>query len=113
MPCGARYSTTSRRWGRPMGPFEQHAERLVERGFAVVPIMPGTKQPGFLCNGYWTGLIAWTTRFNGHASRPQERAQWGRGNAGIGVLGGPPSQDLIGVDIDTEAVDVLAALLAI
>jgi hypothetical protein len=95
-----------------MGPFEQRAERLFERGYAVVPIIPGTKKPGFLCNGHWIGLMAWSTRFNGRASRPQERAQWGRGDAGIGVLGGPPSQDLIGVDIDTEDADLLAAVLA-
>jgi hypothetical protein len=95
------------------GPFEQHAERLVERGYTVVPIIPGTKQPGFLCNGHWTGLMAWTTRFNSHASRPQERECWGRGNAGIGVLGGPPSQDLVAVDIDTEVTNVFAALLAV
>jgi hypothetical protein len=96
-----------------MGPFEQHAERLIERGYTVVPIIPGTKKPGFLCNGQWIGLMAWTTRFNGHASLQEERTRWGLGDAGIGVLGGPPSQGLIGVDIDTEEADLLAALLAV
>ena len=96
-----------------MGPFEQHAERLIERGYTVVPIVPGTKKPGFLCNGHWTGLMAWTTRFNGHGSLQEERERWGRGDAGIGVLGGPPSQGLIGIDIDTEDADILAALLTV
>ena len=29
-----------------MGAYAQCAERLIERGFAAVPIMPGTKRPG-------------------------------------------------------------------
>lgn len=73
------------------GPFQQHAERLVERGYTVIPIIPNSKKPGFFCNGQWTGLMAWTTRFNGHASLQEERERWGQAGAGIGVLGGPAS----------------------
>ena len=36
-----------------MGAYEQHAERLIERGYAAIPIMPGSKIPGFLCAGLW------------------------------------------------------------
>jgi hypothetical protein len=42
-----------------------------------------------------------------------ERERWGREGAGIGVLGGPPSQDMVGIDIDTEDPEILAALLVV
>src|SRR6516165_495557 len=96
-----------------MGPFEQCAARLLEQGYAVVPIIPGSKKPGFFCNGSWVGLTAWTTRFKGRASLHEERERWGRAGAGIGVLGGLASQGLIGIDIDTEVPEIVAALLAV
>ena len=34
--------------GTPMGAFETHAESLIERGYAAIPIMPGSKIPGYL-----------------------------------------------------------------
>jgi hypothetical protein len=48
-----------------MGPYATYGEKLIERGFAAVPIMPGTKKPGFLCAGVWIGLANWQKRFNG------------------------------------------------
>src|SRR5215471_5585476 len=96
-----------------VGPFEQHADRLLERGYAVVPIIPLTKRPGFFCNGQWVGLNDWTKRFNGRASLQAERAAWGRNGAGLGVLTGPASGDLIGVDIDSDDPDIIVALLRI
>ena len=92
---------------------KQHSERLLERGYAVVPIIPGTKKPGFFHNGNWVGLTEWTKRFNGRSSLNSERKAWGRNNTGIGVLAGPASGDLIGVDIDTEDSQIVAALLAV
>jgi hypothetical protein len=38
-----------------MGAYAQFAERLIERGYAAIPIMPGTKRPGFFCAGMWMG----------------------------------------------------------
>src|SRR5262245_29094479 len=94
-------------------PFEAHAARLLERGYQVVPIIPGSKRPGFFCNGSWVGLKRWATRFNGRASLQAARERWFGDGAGIGVLGGPASGDLIGVDIDTEAPEIVAALLTV
>jgi len=48
-----------------MGAYAQCAERLIERGFAAVPIMPGTKRPGHFVCGMWIGLSNWQRRFNG------------------------------------------------
>jgi hypothetical protein len=92
------------------GPFEEHAERLLERGYAVIPIIPLSKRPGFFRNGQWVGLNDWTKRFNGRASLQAERTTWGRNGAGLGVLAGPASGDLIGVDIDSDDPDIVAAL---
>jgi Bifunctional DNA primase/polymerase, N-terminal/Protein of unknown function (DUF3987) len=96
-----------------MSPFEEHAERLLERGYQVIPIIPGTKKPGFYLAGNWIGLKDWTRRFNGRASLTNERRAWGRNGAGIGVLAGPSSGDLIGVDIDTQVPEIVAALLSV
>ena len=57
-----------------MGPFETASERLLERGYSVIPIIPGTKKPGFFQHGIWVGLEEWTKRFNGRGSLNQ-RAQ--------------------------------------
>lgn len=96
-----------------MGPFEGHAERLLERGYSVIPIIPGTKKPGFFCGGRWFGLKAWTTQYNGRASLNAARKSWGNNDAGIGVLTGPASGDLVGIDIDTEVPEIVAALLSV
>ena len=55
-----------------MGAFAQIAERLIERGYAAVPIIPGTKRPGVLSNGQWVGLPRWQNRYNGRAPSETE-----------------------------------------
>ena len=82
-------------------------------GTSIIPIIPGTKKPGFFQHGIWVGLEAWTKRFDGRASLNRERKQWGLNGTGIGVLGGPASGDLVGIDIDTEDPPIVAALLTI
>jgi hypothetical protein len=44
-----------------MGAFGRVYARLVEQGYAVVPIAPGTKKPGLPCNGHWIDFKGWTT----------------------------------------------------
>ena len=39
-----------------MGAFETHAESLIEHGYAAIPIMPGSKVPGYRCAGLWVPL---------------------------------------------------------
>ena len=46
--------------------------RLIERGYAAIPIIPGTKRPGVLSNGQWVGLPRWQTRYNGSAPSETE-----------------------------------------
>jgi hypothetical protein len=50
-----------------MGPFGLTYARLVEQGYAVLPIMPGTKKPGLPCgtdahgNEKWMDFPRWPT----------------------------------------------------
>ena len=96
-----------------MGAYAQCAERLIERGFAAVPIMPGTKRPGFFFAGMWIGLANWQRRFNGGPPPESERERWAAGDTGIGVVAGQASHGLIGIDIDSEDPAIRAALTSI
>src|SRR5262249_61940021 len=93
-----------------MGAYAQCAERLVERGFAAVPVVPGTKRPGFFFAGMWIGLANWQRRFNGGPPPPTERERWAAGETGVGVVAGQGSHGLIAVDIDSEDAAIQAAL---
>ena len=93
-----------------MGAYAQCAERLIERGFAAVPIMPGTKRPGFFFAGMWIGLANWQRRFNGGPPPESERERWAAGDAGVGVVAGQASHGLIAVDIDSEDPAIQATL---
>jgi hypothetical protein len=83
---------------------------LIERGYGAVPIMPGTKAPGFFFAGMWIGLANWQKRFNNGPPPADERARWAAGILGVGVLGGKGSHGLVGVDIDTDDSAIRAAL---
>jgi Bifunctional DNA primase/polymerase, N-terminal len=96
-----------------MGAYAQCAERLIERGFAAVPIMPGTKRPGHFVCGMWIGLANWQRRFNAGPPPESERERWAAGDAGIGVVAGQASHGLIGIDIDSEDPTIRAALTSI
>src|SRR5262249_30107456 len=85
-----------------MGAYAQVAERLIERGYAAIPIMPGTKRPGFFCAGMWRGLTNWQTKFVDQSPSLFERQLWSKGDTGIGVVAGPASGGMIGADIDTD-----------
>lgn len=76
--------------------------RLVDNGYAVIPIMPGTKKPGRFVAGAWRDYPGWTK----HCSRPttdNELAIWSQWpDAGIGIAGGA----VAAVDIDIADAEV-------
>ena len=78
--------------------------RLVDNGYAVIPIMPGTKKPGRFVAGAWRDYPGWTK----HCGRPttdNELAIWSQWpDAGIGIAGG------IVVAVDIDVADGEAAL---
>jgi hypothetical protein len=94
-----------------MGPFGQVYALLVERGYSVLPIMPGTKKPGLPrgSNGKWMDFPGWTT-FQACAVHYM---LWATAGAGIGVLCGPRGGYLIVIDIDTDDPEILAALRSV
>jgi Primase C terminal 2 (PriCT-2)/Bifunctional DNA primase/polymerase, N-terminal/Protein of unknown function (DUF3987) len=80
--------------------------RLVDNGYPVLPIMPGTKKPGQFKGGAWRDYFGWTK----HGARPtseHELAVWnGWPDAGIGI----PTGTVIGVDIDIRDDQVASRL---
>jgi hypothetical protein len=76
--------------------------RLVDNGFAVIPIMPGTKKPGRFIGGAWRDYPGWSK----HCSRPttdNEVSIWSQWpDAGIGIAGGT----VAAVDIDVADGEV-------
>ena len=62
--------------------------RLVDNGYAVIPIMPGTKKPGRFVGGTWRDYPGWTKHCH-RATTENEIAIWsGWPDAGIGIAGG-------------------------
>jgi Bifunctional DNA primase/polymerase, N-terminal len=80
--------------------------RLVDNGYPVLPIMPGTKKPGQFKGGAWCDYPGWTK----HGTRPtseHELAIWkGWPGAGIGI----PTGTVIGVDIDVRDDQIASGL---
>jgi hypothetical protein len=94
-----------------MGAFAQIAERLIERGYGALPIIPGTKRPGVLSNGQWIGLPRWQTRFRNRAPSETELQHWSEGDTGVGVLGG--FGGMVAIDVDTDSAEIRAAIDAV
>jgi hypothetical protein len=80
--------------------------RLVDNGYPVLPIMPGTKKPGRYLNGMWRDYPGW----NRHSVRPtteHELAIWSQWpDAGIGIVTG----SIVGVDIDVHDAQLASRL---
>src|SRR5215472_12097838 len=70
--------------------------RLIDNGWPILPIWPGTKAPGSFSRGQWSGYNGWSK----HCSRPTtliEASVWSRWpDCGVGLPGG----EVCGVDID-------------
>lgn len=82
--------------------FAEFAWKLVERGFSVVPIAPGTKRPGSYTDGIgWAGMNDWS-RFADRQPTQGEMDCWEQWpDAGIGVVLGKTS-GIIGLDKDYD-----------
>jgi hypothetical protein len=80
--------------------------RLIDNGYPVLPIMPGTKKPGQYKGGAWRDYRGWTK----HGNRPTSEHEliiWrGWPDAGIGI----PTGTVIGVDINVRDTEVASRL---
>jgi len=73
-----------------------YGERLVDNGYSVIPIMPGTKVPGRFTGGEWSPYPDWT-RHCDRPTKPFEVDIWRRWpGCGVGIATGA----LVGIDID-------------
>ena len=87
----------------------RHGARLVDNGYPVIPIWPGTKKPGRFLRGAWSDYPAWTR----HCERPttlnevEVWASWP--DAAIGFACGA----LVGIDIDVMDAEVAHRIEAV
>ena len=82
----------------------QLGARLVDAGFPILPIQPGTKKPGVFRRGAWRDYPAWS-RHCERDTTDHEIDVWGDWpEAGIGIAAGR----VIGIDIDVLSDPPLA-----
>jgi hypothetical protein len=97
-----------------MGPYEQCAEALVECGYATIPIMPGSKAPGYCCAGLRVPLVGWQKRYlHGRQPNYMDHNLWGNGDSGLGVVGGKASHGMVAIDIDTDNIAIKTAIIKV
>jgi hypothetical protein len=82
----------------------EHGGRLMDNGYSVIPIMPGSKVPGRLSGGKWSPYPDWS-RHCDRPTKPFEVDIWRRWpGCGVGIATG----GVVGIDID-----IMDAALAI
>lgn len=96
-----------------LGPYEKVGARLVERGYAAIGIIPGTKRPGELRAGEWVGKSKWREEYTRRLPSRFEMQSWSASGAGICVVCGPASKNLVALDIDSDNPHIRAAILAV
>lgn len=72
---------------------EQYGAKLVDAGYRIIPIMPGTKRPGRFDGNTWGELARWT-EVNAQQIHVDLWSKWT--GAGIGILCG----EVVAIDID-------------
>ena len=85
--------------------------RLVDNGYPVIPIMPGSKVPGRHHVGQWTPYPDWA-RHCDRTTKPFEVDVWQRWpGCGVGIAAGA----VVGIDIDVldAALSIQLAALAV
>lgn len=96
------------------GPYAQMGARLVERGYAAIPIIPGTKRPGLpLGSGSWIGMDDWAARAAARLPLDIEVGQWSASDGGVCVALGNASRGVVAADIDTDVPEIRDAILGV
>jgi len=95
-----------------MNSFYETATRLLERGYSIIPIIPGEKRPGEWDGKQWHGMNKWQ-RYCSERVKPYELDMWAAWpNPGICVALGLAS-NLIAIDYDYGSEALRAELLAL
>lgn len=86
---------------------QAHGERLIENGYRILPITPGSKVPGRYMNGEWNPAKGWQSHCE-RDTKPFELDMWSRWpGCAIGLACG----NVIGIDIDIVSDPALAIQL--
>lgn len=95
-------------------PYSIVGPRLIERGYVALPIMPGTKVPGHMHGGKWLRMNEWNSKYLINYPTQFEIDFWSRmPDAGVCVVAGKRSNDVIGFDIDTEDKEILQSIYSV
>lgn len=91
-------------------PYAVASRRLVDMGYSVIPVLPGSKQPGKHVHGTWYGEIDWQ-RFGDRLPTKFELPIWSKWpEAGICLV---LDDSVKVVDIDSDDPEIIAAVLAV
>lgn len=82
---------------------EQYGAKLVDAGYRIIPIMPGTKRPGRYDGEKWGELARWT-EMNAQQVHVDLWSKWP--GCGIGILTG----EVVAIDIDILDESVAVAI---
>lgn len=82
---------------------EQYGAKLVDAGYRIIPIMPGTKRPGRYDGEKWGELSRWT-EMNAQQVHVDLWSKWP--GCGIGILTG----EVVAIDIDILDESIAVAI---
>jgi hypothetical protein len=85
-------------------PFGIAGPRLIERGYCALRVPRGLKHPN---------IKDWRETYTHRKPTQKEIDEWSASGAGVGIITGSASSDVIGIDIDTDEPAIVAAILAV
>ena len=86
-----------------VSPYATIAPRLIERGYAAIPIVPGTKRPGTTRGSAWVPMWEWQKKYQRRLPSEREVEAWSAlPDGNVCVVCGMSSKGLIAIDIDYE-----------
>jgi hypothetical protein len=92
-------------------PFAITGPRLIEREYCALPVAPGTKRPSTFKRNEWVGITGWCEEYTRRLPTNLEIEWWsGLPDAGVGIVCGPASKNVVGIDIDTDDKEITSAI---
>jgi hypothetical protein len=94
-------------------PYASVGAKLIERGYAALPVVPDHKRPGELHRGTWRAMAEWSTKYRDRLPTGFELQVWETWpDAGVCVVLGKSSSNLVAVDIDTDDSTIQSTISA-
>jgi Protein of unknown function (DUF3987)/Bifunctional DNA primase/polymerase, N-terminal len=86
----------------PLGAYKAVGARLVEQGYRALRVPRGLKHPN---------IKDWLLTYSHRKPTQKEIDEWSASGAGVGIVTGPASSDVVGVDIDTDDPAIITAIM--